>query len=184
MILLIVTGGHFTQVSEMFSAFNMPFLSYSTFLEIQSRYIFPAVHSTYKVYQDRVVERSKLPGKPVDIVGDGRCDSPGYSAKYGTYVILDGNTGEVIHFYIMHREIAGNSCKMEKEGLIKCLDKLEDMNISVNTLTTDRHLQIRKYMREKRALIKHCFDVWHFTKSIKKKLFAASKKKSCLELCD
>ena len=26
---------------------------------------------------------------PLSIIGDGRCDSPGYSLKYGTYTIID-----------------------------------------------------------------------------------------------
>ena len=39
-------------------------------------------------------------------------------------------------------------------------------------ITTDRHTQICKYM-------KHQFDVWHFVKSITKKLINASEKASC-----
>ena len=82
----------------------------------------------------------------------------------------------------MHSEVAGNSARMEKEALIKCLNKLSELNLTVRTLTTDRHTQIRKYIRENRKDIKHCFDVWHFTKSIKKKLVSAAKKKTCIEL--
>ena len=153
---VVLTGGLFTQIKEMFGPFNMPFLSYSTFLDIQSRYIFPAVHSVFKHYQNLVVTRSKESlSSGVDIVGDGRCDSPGFSAKYGTYIVMDGNTNEILHFYVIHREIAGNSGRMEKEAMIKCLDKLDEFDIKINSLTTDRHKQIRKYMREQKPMIKH-----------------------------
>ena len=32
----------------------------------------------------------------VTVIGDGRSDSPGHSAKYGTYTFMDSNTGKVI----------------------------------------------------------------------------------------
>ena len=91
----------------------------------------------YNIHRDTLVKTSILSGKPIDIIGDGRSDLPGFSAKYGTNAILDENTEEVIHFYIMHSEIAGNSVRCEKEGLIKCLDKMGELNIALNTLATD-----------------------------------------------
>ena len=41
-----------------------------------------------------------------------------------------------------------NSAAMEKEGLERSLKYLTEEGLSVNTLITDRHVQIRKYMRE------------------------------------
>ena len=47
---------------------------------------------------------------------------------------------------------------MEKEGLIRCLEELEENNI------TDRHPSINKHMRENNPEVKHYFDVWHMAK--------------------
>ena len=32
----------------------------------------------------------------VTLLGDGRCDSPGHSAKYGTYTLMEESSGEVV----------------------------------------------------------------------------------------
>ena len=68
---------------------------------------------------------------------------------------------------------------MEKLCFIKALNELEENNLVVSQITTDRHIQAKKYMREGRPEISHQFDIWHVCKSIKQKLLAASKKKSC-----
>ena len=59
---------------------------------------------------------------------------------------------------------------MEYRGLIRALDFLEQNPIVVETLITDRHKQIAKYMRQAHPDITHQFDVWHVSKS--KSLFA------------
>ena len=61
-----------------------------------------------------------------------------------------------------------NSNQMEKNGFIKTLQMFKDENITPTQITTDRHTQIRKYMREKEPGINHQFDVLHFVKNIKK----------------
>lgn len=40
---------------------------------------------------------AELNGVTVDLAGDGRCDSPGYSAKYLTYSVLAMQLGRIIH---------------------------------------------------------------------------------------
>ena len=71
---------------------------------------------------------------------------------------------------------------MEKAGLIKTLRKVKVKEQKIEGLTTDRHLQIKKYMCEQEEDIDDQFDVWHFSKSIKTKLVNASKNKTCEEL--
>ena len=70
---------------------------------------------------------------------------------------------------------------MEKEGFVYLLDSLLDQGVNVDTLSTDRHCQIRKLMRvePRYKKIKHTVDPWHLIKGIRKKLNAASKKKDC-----
>ena len=71
---------------------------------------------------------------------------------------------------------------MEKAGLIKTLQEVKGKEHKIECLTTDCHLQIKKYMREQEEDIDHQFHVWYFSKSIKTKLLNASKKKTCEEL--
>ena len=53
---------------------------------------------------------------------------------------------------------------------------MKQKNLKVDQLTTDQHLQIKKYLREQEEGIDHQFDVWHFT------LLKVLKKKDCEEL--
>ena len=64
------------------------------------------------------------------------------------------------------------------------MEKFRKKEISISSLTTDRHVQIRSYMKEEHPQIKHQFHVWHFAKNIKKKIVKKAKLKSCSELFD
>ena len=69
---------------------------------------------------------------------------------------------------------------MEKEGFIRCVDHLrEDHKVNVKLISTDRHSQIRKMMRDNKKYkgVTHQFDPWHIAKGISKKLVKAGKKK-------
>lgn len=116
------------------------------------------------------------------MIGDGRNDSPGYSAKYGTYTLMSVDINKIIDFQVVHVRNAGNSSRMEKWRLVTLLNKLCHHEVTVSTLTTDRHVQIRVFMRKEHPEINHQFDVWHFGKSLKKSLTAAAKRKELLEL--
>ena len=55
---------------------------------------------------------------------------------------------------------------------------MHSVNLKKNNLL-DRHIQIKKYMREERPEINHQFDIQHVYKNINQNLLAASKKRSC-----
>ena len=57
-----------------------------------------------------------------------------------------------------------NSAAMENEGLERSRKYLTEESLSVNTLITDRHVQIRKYMKEKWLAVRHRLDGWHVDK--------------------
>ena len=39
--------------------------------------------------------------RPVVLGGDARCDSPGYSAKYGSYTLMDLVTKKILDFQLV-----------------------------------------------------------------------------------
>ena len=55
---------------------------------------------------------------------------------------------------------------MEHKGLVKALKFLADNSVQLETLITDRHKQIARYMREQKPPIDHRYDVWHVSKGI------------------
>ena len=48
--------------------------------------------------QQQLLSECKL---PLTIGGDGRADSPGHSAKYGSYGIIDLSTNKVLHIELV-----------------------------------------------------------------------------------
>ena len=53
---------------------------------------------------------------------------------------------------------------MEKEGLVRAVNRLDKEGLKIGTFVTDRHNQITKWIREKHPEIDHRFDVWHVAK--------------------
>ena len=115
----------------------------------------------------------------IHLSGDGRPDSPGHNAKHLTYSLKDKSTSRTATFSLTQVTEAGNSNLMEKMGFKKGLAFLKDQGIIAEQIRTDRHTQIRKFMRGEQPNINHQCDVWHIAKNIKKRLLAASKKASC-----
>ncbi|XP_045184343.2 uncharacterized protein LOC123542510 [Mercenaria mercenaria] len=97
---------------------------------------------------------------------------------------MDLNTNLILDFYITQCTEAGNSVNMEKYGLKKCIENLLASDVSIDTLTTDRYVQIRSFLKKEYPEIKHQFDVWHIGKSVGKKISQKSKVKGCEKLKD
>ena len=70
----------------MADVFNLVMFGEKYFYKLQKEYLYPVVHTNYAMQQEAVIEY--LRGNKLHLFGDGRCDSPGYSAKYGTYILL------------------------------------------------------------------------------------------------
>ena len=57
-----------------------------------------------------------------------------------------------------------NSNAMELEALKRNLRYLEENNVHLQKLVTDRHVQVSTYMANEQPEVEHCYDVWHVAK--------------------
>ena len=176
---ILFSGSRYEVFKDICDAIGIRYLGKTRFNYVQKAYLFPAIHNVYKKVRAVLIDEIKRNKSNVDLSGDARCDSPGYSAKYSTYSLMDTTTSRILHFHVTHVNHVGNSSRMEKSGLISVLNKIESMSINVNSLVTDRHPGVTKYLREEKQNILHQFDIWHFSKNIKKALSKAGKKKDC-----
>ncbi|XP_078378287.1 uncharacterized protein LOC144661382 [Oculina patagonica] len=176
---ILFGGGSPAKVLKIMRHMNVLTIGYSTFMKHQKEYLHPAVERTYRQQQSTLLDGIKAEGKELILGGDGRCDSPGHSAKYGSYSLMDLEQNKILDSQLVQSNEVKNSNAMEKEGLIRSLQFLSDEGLSVSTLITDRHVQIRKYMRETRPAIKHRLDGWHAGKGLGKKIDSLAKKKDC-----
>jgi len=114
--------------------------------------------------------------------GDGRCDSPDYSAKYCTNTLMDSAMDLILDCSLVQCTETSSSVAMEKEGLRWCLEKLMVQHVNISTIATDRHTGVASLMRTEFPHIQHQYDVWHLAKSVTKKLGKKAKTKHCGQL--
>ena len=117
------------------------------------------------------------------LVGDGRCDSPGFSAKYCTYSVMDEKSNLVIDFQVKQVSETGSSVTMEKAACEIVLNRLRGV-LDITVFGSDRHVQIGCMMTNVFPEIQYEFDIFHVAKGIHKRLCAAAKQKNCEELSD
>ena len=67
----------------------------------QSQYLQPAVLSVWEGKQHELLAECTSRGTPLSIGDDGRADSPGHSAKYGSYGIIDLSINKVLHIELV-----------------------------------------------------------------------------------
>ena len=133
---ILFTGNHFSRASALMSACNIRFFKKGNFNLIQRKYLWPVVNNGYLTQQKEILRSFR--GHPLVLAGDGRCDSPGHNAKYGTYSLIEVTTEKIVDFSLVQvSEVANSNC-MEKEGLKRCLDKLERDGQLIDMLATDR----------------------------------------------
>ncbi|XP_072047510.1 uncharacterized protein [Amphiura filiformis] len=177
---ILFSGTKFTTMEYFANFINLEFISESTYTDHENDYLFPVAHETWHFERDTLWRTWK--DLILKLSGDGRCDSPGFSAKYCTYVMMDMDTGKVVDIQTISVNEVSSSNAMEKEGCRRSLEKLKEHGMEVGILCTDRHGGIAAMLRDEYPAIDHQFDLWHLAKSTTKKLNAKAKKRECQEL--
>ena len=170
------SGSNFSKMKKLFSSLNFEFLSNGRYYQIVKDYLQPAIFHVYKEKQEELLSTIREEKRELTLSGDMRADSPGHCAKYGSYSLLDSKTNKIVHFELVQSNEVGGSSHMEKEGLIRCINKLNSDKIIIKQLITDRHPVVQKLLREIYPNIEHKYDVWHIAKGLSKKLTAITSK--------
>ena len=77
---------------------NCATISKTAFFRHQKCFVQPAVSYVWRQNQSKIfsaIKSSKTVG------GDGRCDSPGYCAKYGVYTIMDLEQNQILDMQLV-----------------------------------------------------------------------------------
>ena len=82
---ILYSGALSTKAPRMLHIPNIATITRKKFFRHQSQYLQPAIHSIWKNSQDLLLRSLKGKGSLLVLAGDGRSDSPGYSAKFGSY---------------------------------------------------------------------------------------------------
>ncbi|XP_036964597.1 uncharacterized protein LOC119025295 isoform X2 [Acanthopagrus latus] len=155
------TGASFFKLEKIFRAMQLKMFQYDTFRRHARSYIEPAIIHTWKTVQDGMMEQLSQQ-ESVILGGDLRADSPGHSAKFGSYSMMDLRSNTIVDIQLVQSNKVGGSYHMEKEGLKRSLALLEARGVALDSIVTDRHPQIQKFLRE--AKVTQYYDVWHIEK--------------------
>lgn len=175
------SGIHFAKFERFCNNMNLKTISEDTYSGLRKRFVFPVIEKMWEKEQSTVLSALKSQ-EVVELCGDGRCDSPGHSAKYCTYTFLDAQSEKVVDFKVISCTQVSSSNTMEIKGFKDSLRTIEENGVKVHTVSTDRHPQIVKEMRVRHPVKHHEFDPWHVTKGVSKKLSALAKRKECEDL--
>ena len=177
---ILFSGNTFSHIAQFASFLNLKFFSHTTYYNIQKKYLFPVVNKAWKEEKSSVLDEVKSNG-PVNLIGDGRCDSPGHNAKYCTYTMMT-DEGKVAAINVVQVTEVTSSNAMEKEGFERCIQDLVREEVTIKRIATDRHTSISSSMKKDHGEIDHQYDVWHLSKWVVKKLSKKAKVKGCEDL--
>uniref|UniRef100_A0A8C6UFY6 Transposase n=1 Tax=Neogobius melanostomus TaxID=47308 RepID=A0A8C6UFY6_9GOBI len=175
---ILFAGATPTKVLRVLMHMGTAVFSLRTFFRHQQKVLHGAVMQLWRERQMWMLSALQTEDHEIVCGGDGRADSPGHCAKYGTYTMMELRKKAVIDIQTVQSNEVGGSYHMEGEGLARSLQRIKNF-VAVDTLITDRHVSIKKYLREKHPDIEHLFDIWHVAKGLKKKLQAAAQLKGC-----
>ena len=179
---ILLSGSTYTKLASLSEILNLKIFSEKTFYNIQDKYLFPVVKEAWEAEQNTVFAELANNYYDLWLSGDGRCDSPGHNAKYGTYTMIDQHSDKIIDFQIVQVSEVSSSNAMEREGFKRCMENIHNRGADVKVVATDRHVSIRSDIKKNFPNVQHQFDVWHVSKSITKKLTEKAKRKECSEL--
>lgn len=98
---MLYSGSLPSKALHMFRILNVATISPKTFFRHQSLYLQPAISLVWKRTQETLCKALLETGKPLVLAGDGRSDSPGHSAKYGSYSVLELTCSKIVDFKLV-----------------------------------------------------------------------------------
>ena len=143
---VLLSGNNFAQVERFSKFLGLSFVSSSTFCRAQRVYLVPAINEWW-TWQQGIINR-ELQGQNLVVMGDGQCDSPGFTAKNLCYFLMEMTTGFIIDLEILDkREVDLKSVNMEKKALENILQRIQNV-LNVIEVVTDASASIKKMMSE------------------------------------
>ncbi|XP_059912251.1 uncharacterized protein LOC132461213 [Gadus macrocephalus] len=177
---VLFRGGTSTELSDWCQTMGLQMIGTTTFYNIQKAYLHPAIENGYREKRTELLARVYLEqedGKSPHLAGDGRCDSPGFNAKYCHYTFMLDDTKEILHTELVQCTEATSSGAMEPLGFTRGMTELLDLGLDVEVMATDRSSSIQKIIWEQYPSVQHEFDIWHTAKGFRKKMLKKGKKR-------
>ena len=102
---ILFAGAPVKTALRVMSSVNINVISYPTFIQHQRRYLQPAIVNVWQRMEHSMVDELRAAGQPLVIGGDARNDSPGHTAKYGSYSFMDVTRNKILHVELVQVRI-------------------------------------------------------------------------------
>ena len=174
---LLMSGLRFQSLQNYWGLMEFPTLSKTRFGELIKKWLFPIIYRMYTASKDNICERLRAKNESneeVVLCGDAQFDSPGFSAKYCTYTIMNCETNEVVDFAILQKgQVSGG---LEHQAFKQVWDVINaDEKIKVTDFVIDRQASIAKIINDHYPESNVSYDIWHMAKSLAGHLQTAGK---------
>lgn len=86
---ILYCGALPTKILRVLKLLKCASISNRTFFKHQRQYLQPSISSVWNKHQAEIIRQLKGEKRPLVLGGDGRADSPGHSAKFGSYTLME-----------------------------------------------------------------------------------------------
>ena len=98
---ILYAGALPTKALRIFQFLKCCSISARTFFRHQGDYLWPAISTVWNSEQQALLTSLREKNTNLNLSGDGRADSPGHSAKYGSYTAIEMSCNKVVHFELV-----------------------------------------------------------------------------------
>ena len=96
-----LTGSCASNLLRMFKLMNVVCISESTFYRHVSSYVSPVIIQHWKTNQHQLFNTLRASNNNLILAGHGRCDSPNYCAKFGSFTLIEQGINKVVDFQLV-----------------------------------------------------------------------------------
>ena len=98
---ILYSGALPTKALRIFSILDCATITPFTFFRHQRKYLQPAILTIWERQQSLLFSNLRDRKKKLKLSGDGRADSPGHSAKYGSYTVVEMTCNKVLDYRLV-----------------------------------------------------------------------------------
>ena len=102
---ILYTGALQSQALRIFNILNCCTINRKSFFRHQREFLQPIIESLWNQQHEALLLQFKEGNTPLAVAGDGRSDSPGHSAKYGSYTFTEMTCNKVVDFKLVQINI-------------------------------------------------------------------------------
>ena len=168
---IVLSGNHYHKIQILCKFYGLQIPCSTIFHAHQRHYICPAVNAFYLkeqvcdyalvavsvfLYFQKDKLFNKFKDSSLQLAGDGRCDSPGSSAKYCSYSLMEMTSQKILHVETVDkRDVNLQSPNMEHKAFLWSMSYIKG-KITCGELVTDASSSIRKTIGTPCVLTMQC----------------------------